>query len=492
MAVGTPVALGYADNTATSTTVVLTTTGASVAGDSIIVVLFNGSSTPTFSSLTDSVGNTYATDFTQSGAGAGAGSLWILSCHNASVLGVGATMTATWSSAQTQNRGIYAFAVSGLANTPKDKAVGQAVANNANWNSTSSGTLSQADELAVGALYSSSGSSSTVGGGFTELRDGQTVDLNHFVVQYLITAATTAVTASGTTGSGASDWSAALVTYKASAGGTTDTAGVGVASASGISPIGRAAAPAGFMATASGVAPATAAQTSTGTAIAAGVAPAASVVATAPLGMAQATGVSPQATLAKAASPGLATAAGITPSSSATATPTPGVASVVGVSPLDGQSQTPTPGFAVAGGVMPESSASDTPILAAAVGSGTSPASRVRTDQGVAVGQGIPPSPAVAVSMAVAIAAGFAPEVGTYMVPGVSLGAGVSPDASTVVVVTPGAAVGSGIEPTITRPAVRYSLTPGTRRAGNSLTPGTRPSLSLSASERPRRTLEVS
>lgn len=317
---------------------------------------------------------------------------------------------------------------------------------------------------------------------------GSTNRTNRFA--YKITTSSAAQTFNATIFS--RNWRASLVALQETATGGSDTATMGVASTSGIAPTAHTSVPAGSAAAAAGVAPTVAVAASTAVATATATAPSSSTTATPTPGAAVAEGVGADTALTVTPIPGLATAVGTAPSSSATETPTPGVATAEGIPPVTGQSQTPIPGIAVGNGVTPGSSATDTPAPSAAAGSGTAPAPRVPTTPGGATAQGVAPVPAASVSMALATAAGVASSVTAHTAPGISIGAGVSPDASTVVVVTPGAATGLGIEPTITRPAVRYHLTPSTRTAERALTPGIRPSLSLSASERRRRTLEVS
>lgn len=287
------------------------------------------------------------------------------------------------------------------------------------------------------------------------------------------------------------NWRASLVALQETASGGSDTATMGVASASGIAPTAHTSSPAGSAAAAAGVAPTVAAAASTAAATATATELSSSTTVTATPGTAVAEGIVAGMAVAATPTPGLATTIGTGPSSSAAQTPTPGTAVGEGIDPTDGRSETPAPGLAIAAGTTPGSSATDAPTPGLAAGSGTAPTSHASASPGAATGHGVAPAPAVTVSISFATAAGITPSVATHTAPGASIGAGISPESSTVVVITPGVAVGSGIEPTITRPGVRYRLTPGTRAAEHSLMPGTRPASTVTVSIRPTRTLEA-
>lgn len=216
MAIGTPVSLGSQASTTNVSTTVLTTSAGVTAGDSIIVQFGMDSSTRTLSSVTDSAGNTYNID--QGGSTTGR-RMYIASCHNANALASGQTITATTDAATSSQRTVSAFTVSGLATSSTLDKVNNNSGTSATWTSGATGTLSQADELAVGACWHQSANAHTPDSGWSEAFDISS-GLRRHVVQYQVTSATTSLTAGATNSpSSSGSYAAAIATYKGSGGG---------------------------------------------------------------------------------------------------------------------------------------------------------------------------------------------------------------------------------------------------------------------------------
>lgn len=111
---------------------------------------------------------------------------------------------------------------SGLALTsPVDKAPAGSNGGASSWSSGSTGTLSQANELAIGVVYyQTSGSLTTPGSPWTEL--AQVGATNLLGVGYQVVSATTALTYSGT-GTGGGSYGTCILTLKVAA--TTPVSG---------------------------------------------------------------------------------------------------------------------------------------------------------------------------------------------------------------------------------------------------------------------------
>lgn len=229
MAIGTPTSLGFNQTAASGTTVVLTTTAASAAGNTIIVPCHVGSATVTITGVTDSVGNTYTKD--NELLPATNQHIYIFRCSNASALGSGGTITVTISSSSTAQRAIHAISVSGLATSSAKDTSSTNEATSAVWTSGSTGTLAQNEELAVALAYVNSATANTADGSWPETQDTQISTNRRFISVYQITAATTALNATGTAGNAA--WGAIVVTYKGGSSAATVTADTATATASG-------------------------------------------------------------------------------------------------------------------------------------------------------------------------------------------------------------------------------------------------------------------
>ncbi len=239
MAIGTPVTIG--SNAATginSATLVLTTTAAVSAGDQIVVLIYVASNSIAFSSVTDSVGNTYTIDAMKAHTSS-ARRIGIASARAATTLPLGGTITLTIASSSSANKGIAAVSVSGLEATGYVDATSTNEGTGTGWSTGSSGTLAQADEIAIACAYSGTTTANAPAGAWLELYDF-TAGSQRNAMEYQIVAATTALDAGGTWGN--SNWAGVLATYKGVSANVTVPAGAGDASASGdtvavISPI---------------------------------------------------------------------------------------------------------------------------------------------------------------------------------------------------------------------------------------------------------------
>lgn len=209
--IGARTYLGNNSSTTSASTVTMTLTGAVTAGDSIVVSCEVDSATRTITSVIDSAGNTYAVDIDRNHASAGR-HLYIFSCHNALALSVGQSITANLSTVATSRRAIEAFTISGLKDTGAfDKSSSNEGTGTA-LTTGSSGTLSQAAELVVGAFLTASTSAFTMGSGWS----GQGAFLTgagRLATEIKTVSATTAQDADATCGSAA--WVAVLASYRA-------------------------------------------------------------------------------------------------------------------------------------------------------------------------------------------------------------------------------------------------------------------------------------
>jgi len=218
--VGTPTGIGTAGNTTNSTSLSISATKAVGATNTIIVtlVLYNNSGPVT---VTDSGLNSYAPNADVTDA-FGVRTL-VFSAPVATALTTSSTIAANFN-ANVQYKNASAFYVSGLvAASPADRT---ATATNATAPAVSVGptaTTSQANELLIGAFGVNDGGSTasfTAGTGYTALPSNVTGSGLAIFPEYRIVAATGAYSATGTLGGTHSDWSGAIVTYKA---GTAQT-----------------------------------------------------------------------------------------------------------------------------------------------------------------------------------------------------------------------------------------------------------------------------
>jgi hypothetical protein len=229
MAIGTPVSLGFSQIATTGALALASVTVA--AGDAIIVAVHVGSASITITGVSDTAGNTY----TQSVHLLPATSqhIYLFSCPNASALS-GGTITAATSGTTSSQRAMHAVSVSGLATSSLlDKTSTNESASGPVWSTGSTGTLAQAEEIAVAVGYVNASTANTPDSGWTESLDTQISTNRRFVVEYQVVSSTSALNAGGTAGSAA--WGAIIATYKGAASGTpaTVTAGTAAATASG-------------------------------------------------------------------------------------------------------------------------------------------------------------------------------------------------------------------------------------------------------------------
>lgn len=215
MAIGTPVTLGTATNGVGSTTT-LTTTAAVAAGDLIIAVIYVPDATQSLSTVTDTAGNTYVIDVSKRHTTDTARYIAIASCLNAIAMAAGGTITWTTTGSVSGIKGVTAATVSGVAASSALDKTSTNDGSSTTWSTGSSGTLSQADEIAFGLAFSlQSATSNTPDAGWTELADFSPQSGRRLVLEHQVVSATTALNAGGTVGNAV--WVGALATYKAAA-----------------------------------------------------------------------------------------------------------------------------------------------------------------------------------------------------------------------------------------------------------------------------------
>lgn len=199
-------------------TAVLTTTASAPAGGSIIVSVTLAGTTAAMVGVTDSAGNAYSIDV-EYRAGPRA-HVALASCHGALALAAGGTITVTASEAV--DKGMMALSVSGLATAAARDKTASNGGSGSGWATGSTGTLSQADELAVGTAVSLSEVQSTPAATWTEIADFLAGDEERrSTVVYKVLSATSAVEASGTWA--ADSWAAAIATYGTAANASART-----------------------------------------------------------------------------------------------------------------------------------------------------------------------------------------------------------------------------------------------------------------------------
>jgi hypothetical protein len=230
LAFGTPYLIGHnTPSTGTSQTIAVGT--ATTAGDAIIVATGNSSTSTTVTSVTDSKSNTY-TAAIAAVTSSEFGHEWI--ALNTTALTTSDTITITYSTT-TGQKGCVAIGCSGVATS---SAIDQAVSAHATSSSPSAttGTLSQATEMAIGVIFNkSTGGAPTGLGSFTSITQFQSGSSPEVTVAYLATSATTAVTFSGTITS--DNWCDIVITLLPASGGAGSVTGV-VASVALAAPVG--------------------------------------------------------------------------------------------------------------------------------------------------------------------------------------------------------------------------------------------------------------
>lgn len=201
----------YLINTAAGSggaTIVISAVTATGAGDKIVVGAVVGTGTVT--GVTDSAGNTYVQQESDTGGVGSAGYEFVADGATSSIA-AGGTITVTCSSTTT-NKGAVAVGVPGMAATAMDKI---ATADNAASAapSVTSPALTQASETVVAVIANTnSGGDPTWGSGFTKLGSTHNGSGPWVSVSYKTVNSTAAVTASGTIG--LTSWTAMLVTLK--------------------------------------------------------------------------------------------------------------------------------------------------------------------------------------------------------------------------------------------------------------------------------------
>lgn len=222
MAIGTPSSLGWANSKVSSSTLAMTVTANVSVGQFIVVAFTCTSGNARTVAFSDSAGNTWATDVSQSTTSG----VWIGSAQvtNALTSGV-STITATISGGASVSRLICAAQVSGIAtSTAFDKGASTS-GTSTSWSSGATAATTQADELVIGACGwdSTATETSTPGGSYTELFDFDNTGASELTMTYLIVSATGAQTATGTlTNSGSRTTAMAVATYKGAASSTVE------------------------------------------------------------------------------------------------------------------------------------------------------------------------------------------------------------------------------------------------------------------------------
>jgi hypothetical protein len=206
VAFGTPYLIGT-NTPASATSEPVPVTGATTLGDVILVVLGNTSSSgATVSSISDDgTGGGAANSYARIGTAVTThefGDVWI--CYSTRALTTSNTITVMWS-ATSGTKNCMAVGISGVASSA---AVDQDVTSNQGSGTgptVTSGTLSQATEMAIGIINNATGGGAPSGlGSFAQVAQQHTGSNAYTTVAYLDTAATTAVT-----------WSATIVTATA-------------------------------------------------------------------------------------------------------------------------------------------------------------------------------------------------------------------------------------------------------------------------------------
>ncbi len=210
MAISVPVSLG----TPPTNSIVLTLDTASPAGIPIVVICWVAN-TRTWSPPQDTAGNTYVIHEI---AGAGTNrTMMIASCANPAALSIGHQIIGIINSSTIASQTIMAFKVAGLINPSFDDSVGVGPTSGSHWTVGPTATLQQVDEIAIYAVaQDAEGSVNTPDSGWTDLHDYQTTQTTaaRVAAGYQIVAATTALTAGGTTNNG--QYVAVIATFKGS------------------------------------------------------------------------------------------------------------------------------------------------------------------------------------------------------------------------------------------------------------------------------------
>jgi hypothetical protein len=242
----TPVDIGSGQDLSTSSSVAVTTTQAVPAGASILIaahdIQFSVPGAPTGATCTDSAGDTYTTDVTQSD---GFFSLAVIcSGHVASQLASGSTVTVSWAGVggDNQQKVVHVFSVTGLSVSPGDRTA-SAIGSGGSPSSGATAATTQASELLFGAVVNENDSAS--GSGLSPGTNGSAnacaatgtptygslgvIDLGgnppSLLAMYCAVSATGSYAAQATTVPSTTSWLALIATYKASV--TASSTGLG-------------------------------------------------------------------------------------------------------------------------------------------------------------------------------------------------------------------------------------------------------------------------
>lgn len=211
MTIGVPVSLATTTGTASFTT------GASASAGSLLVISFGvWGGSPNVTAVTDSAGNSYSSAYTFNPGTSHNSSVWY--CSNCLALGSGSTVSFTTGGGTAE---IKMVAVSG-ANGGVDISSGTAISAQTTY-SQSTGILANASEIIFGGLTTQAGTAgiaTSEGNGFTSL--GQTYQ----DFAYLIVSSTASVSYNPTW-NGTVSGQSVLVSFQATASGTTVTVDFG-------------------------------------------------------------------------------------------------------------------------------------------------------------------------------------------------------------------------------------------------------------------------
>lgn len=215
MAIGTPVDLGHNSRSGSFNSVTLTigATGAAV-GTKVVVIAANANAPSLTVTFTDSKGNTWNTDVTQSPS---TPSIAIGSSDITNALVTNDTITSTWSATANNDYLIAAMSITGLATGLGTGTPGTGTGSVAHWTSAAM-TTTNANEIIIGAsCRAASTTMSSADSGYTKLHDFN--DGTRTVGDvYQIVSATGTYTPGGTWSS-AGTQHACGVTYQIAAGG---------------------------------------------------------------------------------------------------------------------------------------------------------------------------------------------------------------------------------------------------------------------------------
>lgn len=216
MAIGTPVTIGQAGNTASASSIALTCSASVSVGDFIIVDtgMFSARATHT---ITDSGGNSYTTVVTANSRTA----IAIAKCTTALTSGV-STITASFGGTDTGHM-VAAAKVTGLAASSQfdQSATGTSGGTTAAWSAGTTPSTTQADELIIGACScdTAATATSTPGSGYSELHDFDNGGAFQLTTIWKIVSSTGTQNPTGTWTSSGWTWNAAVATFKGDGSG---------------------------------------------------------------------------------------------------------------------------------------------------------------------------------------------------------------------------------------------------------------------------------